>query len=171
LVFLDEFGAATNMTRTRARGPRGQRVVFKNPHGHYKSLSTIVAMSVQGILTGCVYDGGVGTAAFTAFVEQCLIQELRPGQVLVMDNLAAHKADEVRRLVESVGARVLFLPPYSPDFNPIENAISKIKQLLRKLGRRTVPDLIAAIGKAGRSITPEDVMGFMRHCGYAAICE
>ena len=168
LVFLDEFGAATNMTRTRGRGPRGQRVVSKTPHGHWKVLSTIAAMTTCGMLTGCTFDAAVDGAMFLAFVEQMLVPQLRRRQVVVLDNLPAHKSPRIDRLIESAGARVLRLPPYSPDFNPIEMAISKIKTLLRKLARRTVSEVMQAIGQALTSITADDALNFIRHCGYAA---
>lgn len=167
LVFIDEFGAATNMTRTRARGPRGQRVVCKTPHGHWKVLSTVAAMTVGGMLTACTFDDAVDADMFVAFVEHFLAPKLRPGQVVVLDNLSAHKSPRISRLVEARGARVLPLPPYSPDLNPIEQAFSKIKSLLRTLGRRTVDELIEAIGQGISSITTEDAAGFIRHCGYS----
>jgi transposase len=168
LVFLDEFGAATNMTRSRARGPRGRRVVAKAPHGHWKVLSTVAAMTVSGMLTGCTFDAPVDTEMFLAFVERFLLPRLRPDHVVVLDNLPAHKSGRIDRLVESAGARVLRLPPYSPDFNPIEMAISKIKALLRKLARRTVGEVMQAIGEAMKSISDDDATNFIRHCGYAA---
>ncbi len=168
LVFLDEFGAATNMARTHARGPRGQRVVCKTPHGHWKTLSTVAAMTTAGMLTAVVYDGGVTTEAFVGFVEQFLVPKLQPGQVLVLDNLPAHKSAQVDQLVEAAGARVLRLPPYSPDFNPIEMAISKVKSLLRKEAAREVPRLIDAIGRSLLAVTQSDALNFIRHCGYGA---
>jgi len=168
LVFLDEFGAATNMTRTRARGPRGQRIVAKTPHGHWKVLSTIVAMTVDGMLTGCTFDAAIDTEMFVAFVESFLVPKLKKGQIVVLDNLPAHKSPRVDRLIESAGAKALRLPPYSPDFNPIEMAISKIKALLRKLGRRSVSEVMDAIGQAMQSISTDDATNFIRHCGYAA---
>ena len=168
LVFLDEFGAATSMTRTRARGPRGQRVVCKNPCGHWKVISTIAALTLQGMLVCGSFDGATDTDTFIAFVHEGLLPLLKPGQVVVLDNLPAHKSPLVDLWIESVGARVLRLPPYSPDLNPIELAISKIKTLLRKLGRRTVEDLLKAIGQAIASITPEDAVNFIQHCGYDA---
>jgi transposase len=170
LVFLDEFGAATNMTRTRARGPRGERVVCKAPHGHWKVLSTVAAMTVGGALTACTFDAAVDTEMFVAFVERFLAPKLGPGQVVVLDNLSAHKSPRVARLVEARGARVLRLPPYSPDLNPIEMAISKVKSLLRKLGSWSVDELMKAIGRGVSSITAEDAAGFIRHCGYSATC-
>ena len=159
------------MTRRYARGPRGQRVVCKTPHGHWKILTTIAALDVNGIRTACCFDGATDTEMFVAFVETLLVPTLRPGQIVVMDNLSAHQSPRVDQLVESVGARVVRLPPYSPDFNPIENAISKMKSLLRKLARRSMEDLESAIATAMDTITPQDARGFFKHCGYTATCE
>lgn len=168
LVFLDEFGATTNMARTHARGPRGQRVVCKTPHGHWKILSTIAALTTDGMLGCGTFDGATDTDTFLAFVREGLVPRLKPGQLVVLDNLPAHKSSKVDVLIESAGARVLRLPPYSPDFNPIEMAISKIKSVLRKLARRTVDALLSAIGEAIDAVTAADAAGFIRHCGYAA---
>ena len=167
-MFLDEFGATTNMARTHARGPRGHRVVCKTPHGHWKVLSTIAALTVNGMLGCGTFDGATDTDTFLAFVREGLVPNLVPGQVVVMDNLPAHKSPKVDQLVESAGCRVLRLPPYSPDFNPIEMAISKVKSILRRLARRTVDALFLAIGQAVASVTPDDALGFIRHCGYPA---
>lgn len=169
LVFLDEFGAATNMTRARARGPRGKRIVAKTPHGHWKVLSTVAAMTIGGLVTACTFDAALDTEMFVAFVESFLVPTVRPGQVVVLDNLPAHKSPRIDRLIEAAGAKVVRLPPYSPDFNPIEMAISKIKALLRKLARRSVSEMIDAIGVAIQSISSDDAKSFIRHCGYAAI--
>jgi transposase len=166
LVFLDEFGATTNMTRTRGRGPRGERVVCKAPHGHWKMLSTIAAMTVRGVLCSGTFDGATDTDTFVAFVREGLALALAPGQVVVMDNLPAHRTARVDELVESAGAYVLRLPPYSPDLNPIEMAISKVKALLRRAERRTVDALQSAIGDALASVTPDDATAYVRHCGY-----
>jgi transposase len=168
LVFLDEFGATTKMSRTHARGPRGQRVVCKTPHGHWKILSTIAALTVNGMLACGSFDGATDTDTFLAFVRDGLVPNLKPNQIVVLDNLPAHKSPKVDELIESAGARVLRLPPYSPDFNPIEMAISKVKSILRKLARRTVDTLFDAIGQATASITADDARGFIRHCGYNA---
>jgi transposase len=168
LVFIDEFGAATNMARTHGRGPKGQRVVDKVPHGHWKTLSTVAALSVKGILTAVSYDGAMNGECFVGFIEQFLVPTLRPGQVVIMDNLPAHKSAEVDRLIEAAGAKVLRLPPYSPDFNPIEMAISKTKTLLRKEAARTVQTLINAVGRCLSAITPDDAEHYIRHCGYGA---
>jgi len=154
------------MTRRYARGPRGQRVVCKTPHGHWKILSTIAALDVNGIRTACCFDGATDTEMFVAFVETFLVPTLKPGQVVVMDNLSAHKSPRVDRAIKAAGARVLRLPPYSPDLNPIEMAISKMKSVLRKLSRRSLDDLEEAIAQATRSITKHDARGFIKHCGY-----
>jgi transposase len=167
-VFLDEFGAATNMTRVYARAPRGQRAVCKVPHGHWKVLSTIAAMTTRGILCSASFDGATDGELFVTFVREALVPSLTQGQVVVLDNLGAHKTAAVRRLVEAAGCRLLPLPPYSPDYNPIENAISKVKAMLRTLAERTVDGLMEAIGTALNSITPQDAKAFMRHCGYHA---
>jgi transposase len=167
LVLLDEFGATTTMQRTHGRAAPGERVVTKLPHGHWKMISTIVAMSVNGIVASASFDGATDTELFVLFVREALVPLLKPGQVLVMDNLPAHKSPQIDRLIEPTGARVLRLPPYSPDFNPIEMAISKVKTVLRKLARRSVDGLFAGIGDALQSIRPTDALNYMAHCGYA----
>jgi transposase len=130
-------------------------------------LSTIAALDVNGIRTACCFEGATDTAMFVAFVERLLVPTLKPGQIVVMDNLSAHKSPRVDDLVERAGARVLRLPPYSPDFNPIEMAISKMKSVLRKLSRRSVESLEAGVAHAMRSISRSDARGFIRHCGYS----
>jgi len=167
LVLLDEFGATTTMQRTHGRAAPGERVVTKVPHGHWKMISTIAAMTVNGIVASASFDGATDTELFLLFVRQALVPMLKPGQVLVMDNLPAHKSPQIDRLVEATGARVLRLPPYSPDFNPIEMAISKIKAVLRKLARRRVQGLFDGIEEALQSIRPTDALHYIAHCGYA----
>jgi transposase len=159
------------MTRLYARGPRGRRVVCKTPHGHWKILSTIAALTVNGMLGFGVFDGATDTETFLTFLSDGLVPHLKPGQVVVMDNLPAHKSPKVDALIELAGARVLRLPPYSPDFNPIEMAISKIKSFLRKLARRNLDALFEAIDEAMNQITARDALGFIRHCGYSATNE
>jgi transposase len=168
LVFLDEFGAATNMQRTHGRAPPGERVVAAVPHGHWKVVSTVAAMTSRGVLCSASYDAATDTELFVTFVRDALVPRLAPGQVVVLDNLQPHKSPEARRLVEAAGATLLLLPPYSPDFNPIEMAISKAKTVLRKLARRTVDALLDAIGEALASVTPADALNYITHCGYAA---
>ena len=167
LVFLDEFGATTTLQRTHGRAAPGERVVTKVPHGHWKMISTIAAMSVKGIIASGSFDGATDTEMFVTFVREALVPVLQPGQVLVMDNLPAHKSPRIDRLIEPTGARVLRLPPYSPDFNPIEMAISKVKTVLRKLARRSVDGLFDGIGDALDSIRPTDALHYIAHCGYA----
>jgi transposase len=166
LVLLDEFGATTAMQRTHGRAPPGERVVAAVPHGHWKVISTIAAMTVRGIVASASFDGATDTELFVTFVREELVPALWPGQVVVMDNLAPHKVPEVARLVGSAGARVWLLPPYSPDFNPIEQAFSKVKAALRKLARRTVDGLFDGIGEALSSVTPADAVAYIRHSGY-----
>ncbi len=167
LVFLDEFGATTTMQRTHGRAAPGERVVTKVPHGHWKMISTIAAMNLRGIVASASFDGATDTELFVAFIRDGLLPLLQPGQVLVMDNLPAHKSPQIDQLVESIGARVLRLPPYSPDYNPIEMAISKTKTVLRKLARRTVEGLFTGIGEALESIRSTDAVNYIAHCGYA----
>lgn len=168
LVLVDEFGATTDMTRTHGRAPRGQRVVARVPHGHWKTVSTIAAMTVKGMVASASFDAATDTELFVTFVREALVPTLKRGQVVVLDNLKAHKSPEVDRLIESAGARVMRLPPYSPDFNPIEMAISKVKTMLRSLAVRTVGELFDAIGTALAAVTPADAANYIRHCGYAA---
>ena len=167
LVFLDEFGATTTMQRTHGRAPPGERVVARVPHGHWKVLSTIAAMTVRGMVAAATFDGATDADTFVAFVREGLVPALAPGQVVVLDNLSAHYVPDVRRLVESAGAPLLPLPPYSPDLNPIEQAISKIKTVLRKLARRDVSGLLDGIDEALGSIRPEDALGYIAHSGSA----
>lgn len=169
LVFLDEFGASSNMTRLYGRGPRGQRLVCRTPHGHWKMLSTIAAMNTSGIVAAGTFEEAVDEDTFVAFVEQCLVPKLTPGQVVVLDNLPAHKSPHVDTLIGAAGCRVMRLPPYSPDFNPIENAISKIKTLLRKRGARSLVSVYYAIAEALDAITPENAFGYMKKYRDAAI--
>lgn len=167
LVFLDEFGATTTMQRTHGRAPPGQRVVSKVPHGHWKVISTIAAMNSSGIICSASFDGATDTELFVTFVREALVGMLRPGQLVVMDNLPAHKSPQVDWLIASSGARVLRLPPYSPDFNPIEQAISKIKSVLKKLACRTVDGLFNGITEALGSISPTDAINYIAHGGYS----
>ena len=166
LVFIDEFGATTTMQRTHGRAPPGERVVSKVPHGHWKVLSTIAAMTVRGMSVSATFDGATDADTFVAFVREGLVPTLVPGQVVILDNLSAHKAAAVRPLVESAGAALLPLPAYSPDLNPIELAISKIKTVLRKLARRSVEGVMTGIGEALGSITPDDALHYIAHRGY-----
>jgi transposase len=167
LVFLDEFGATTTMQRTHGRAPPGERVVSKVPHGHWKVISTIAAMTVRGIEASASFDDATDGELFVTFVREALAPMLRPRQVVVMDNLPSHKHARVREWIESAGARLLYLPPYSPDFNPIEQAISKIKSVLKKLAHRSVDGLFEGITAALGSISSTDALHYIVHGGYS----
>ena len=134
------------------------------PHGHRKAISTIAAMTADGILADATFDGATNGELFRMFTAEVLVPRLKEGQVVVMDNLSAHKVAGVREAIEAAGARLMYLPPYSPDLNPIEMAISKIKSVLRKLARRTVPELFAAIGDALAAISGTNAVNYIRHC-------
>lgn len=166
LIFIDESWAKTNMTRLRGRAPRGRRVVGKAPHGHWKTTTLIAALGIDGVRCSTVVDGAVNREVFEAFVAQVLVPELRPGDVVVMDNLSSHKSVGTREAIEAAGARLIFLPPYSPDLNPIEMVFAKVKQLLRSLACRSRDALWGAMQSVLDRVTPSDAANCFRHCGY-----
>jgi len=165
-MFLDESGALTNLVRTYGRSDRGQRCVGLAPQGHWKVMTAAAAIRLDGLTAPFTIDCAMDGEVFGVYVERVLLPTLRDGDVVVMDNLTAHKRPQVKRTIESVGARVVYLPPYSPDFNPIENMWSKVKACLRKAGARTFESLIDAVRDALLSVTPEDCDGYFEHCGY-----
>ena len=165
-MFIDETWAKTNMTRTRGRCRRGERLVDHVPHGHWKTTTLIAAMGDRGVRCSMTLDGAVNRDAFESFVRQVLVPGLKPGDVVVMDNLSSHKGPKVRELVEAAGATLLYLPPYSPDFNPIELAFAKLKALLRSAGHRTMDALRKDMQRMLGLVTPSDAVRFFRHCGY-----
>lgn len=154
------------MTRLRGRALRGRRLIQKVPHGHWKTTTLIAALGLEGIHCATTVDGAVNGEVFTAFCRQVLAPTLKSGDVVVMDNLSSHKVAEVRKTIEGTGATLLYLPPYSPDLNPIEQAFSKIKRLLRSAGHRLVDQLWQDIQRILDQITPADAHGFFSHCGY-----
>jgi transposase len=166
LVFLDESGVTTEMTRRYGWGPRSERVREAVPAGHWRTLTVLAALTTEGVLASMSIESPTDGDVFLAFVEQVLGPQLRPGHLVILDNLAAHKVDGVRRIIESRGALLLYLPPYSPDFNPIEQAWSKLKQLLRGFKARILDQLEPALARAIATITPQDAQAFFRHCGY-----
>lgn len=166
LVFIDETGASTKMARLRGRAPRGQRCRAAVPHGHWKTTTFVGALRLGGMTAPMVLDGPMNGPAFLAYVEQMLAPTLRQGDTVIMDNLPSHKVAGVRAAIVAKGARLLLLPPYSPDFNPIENAFSKLKALLRKAAARTIPDLWAAIADALPQFTPAECANYFTACGY-----
>ena len=166
LIFVDETWAKTNMTRLRGRAPVGERLIEAVPHGHWQTTTLIAALGVQGVRCSTVVDGAVNGDVFEAFVDQVLAPQLRPGDVVVMDNLSSHKRARTRRLIERAGAALLFLPPYSPDLNPIEMVFAKIKQMLRSLACRTRDALWRAMQSVLDRVTASDAFNCFRHCGY-----
>lgn len=166
MIFLDETWASTNMVRAYGRAPRGQRLVAAVPHGHWKTTTLIAAVGLGGIVAPCVLDGPVDGETFRAYVEQMLAPSLAPGDIVVMDNLASHKVHGIKDAIEAVGAELLYLPPYSPDLNPIENIFAKIKAFLRKKAKRTVDALWDSIGEAILQVSPKDCVNCFKHAGY-----
>lgn len=154
------------MTRTRGRAPKGERLIDKVPHGHWKTTTLIAALDREGVRCSTVVDGAVNGDIFEAFVEQVLVPELKPGDVVVLDNLSSHKRDRTRELIEAAGAGPVFLPPYSPDLNPIEMVFSKIKSLLRSLACRTRQALWDAMQSVLDQVRPDEAENCFRHCGY-----
>jgi transposase len=165
-VFLDESGAKTNMTRLYGRVFGGQRLVDAAPHGHWCSTTILSSIRLDGATAAMVIEGATDTSVFQAYVQRILIPSLRPRDIVVMDNLAPHKHPEILRMLERAGVEAWHLPPYSPDFNPIEKMWSKIKAYLRKAKARTPNALLRAIGRALRTITASDAAGWFQHCGY-----
>lgn len=154
------------MTRRYGRAPRGERVPEATPAGHWSTLTLLGAMSSQGVLASMTVESATDGDVFLAYLDQVLCPCLHPGQVVVMDNLAAHKVQGVRERIEAVGAELLYLPPYSPDFNPIEQCWAKVKQSLRSAKARTVEVLEAAVAQALASITSQNASAWFAHCGY-----
>lgn len=169
LVFLDESGAQTNMTRTHGRAPRGVKVIDKVPHGHWHTTTMISAIRTSGPFAAAMVSGATDGDVFRSYVEYVLVPELTPGDVVILDNLRPHKVAGVKQMIESAGAMLLYLPPYSPDFNPIENMWSKVKRHLRSAAARTFDALQRAVTEALGQVTLGDCVGFFRHCGYHAI--
>ena len=166
LIFIDETWIKTNMTRLRGRSLKGQRLVEKIPHGHWKTTTVIGGLDQKGMRCSMTLDGPVNRDAFEAFVQQVLCPSLKTGDMVVMDNLSSHKGPRVQELIESAGARLLYLPPYSPDLSPIEPGFSKFKQLVRSAGHRAVDVLWNDLQRMLDQITSSDAAEFFRHCGY-----
>ena len=162
LVFVDEMGVSTSLTLVYAYSPRGRRARANAPYNRGPNTSVLASMTTEGMGPCVAVEGSTTKAVFQAYVAQVLAPALRPGQVVVMDNLSAHKGERVRELIEARGAKLLYLPPYSPDFNPIEEAFSKIKRLLQKVAARSRE----AMGAALSAVTARDAKGFFEHCGY-----
>jgi transposase len=166
LVFIDETAATTKMVRLRGRCPRGVRLIGHAPHGHWKTITFVVGLRNNGMVAPLVVDGPMDGPTFVAYVEQCLAPTLDHHDVVIMDNLGAHKVPGVRDAIEAVGAKLRYLPQYSPDLNPIELSFSKVKEFLRKAAERTVEGLYRRIGLIIPSFTPQECANYFAHAGY-----
>ena len=168
LVFIDETWVKTNMTRRYGRCIRGQRLIGKAPHGHWRTLTFLAALRVDRIDAPCVIDGPINGLSFKAYVEQSLVPTLAPGDIVIMDNLGSHKSRPVRQAIRAAGAKLLFLPPYSPDLNPIEQAFAKLKALMRNAAERTVEETWRRLGTLLDRFTPNECANYIRNAGYAS---
>lgn len=166
LIFIDETGASTKMARLRGRAKRGERCRAAIPHGHWKTTTFTAGLRLGGMVAPMVLDGAMNGDAFRAYVEQVLVPELTEGDVVIMDNLPAHKVTGVRQAIEDAGARLIYLPAYSPDFNPIEMAFSKIKALLRKAAARTITELWELIAECIDQFTSNECKNYFAAAGY-----
>ncbi len=168
-MWVDECGTHTSMTRPRARAPKGERAFGNVPRNRGKNTTLIASMTIGGAMGECMaVEGSTKAFVFEAYVERFLAPTLHEGQIVVMDNLGAHKTDRVRELIEARGCELWFLPAYSPDLNPIEEAFSKVKAHLRKAAARTREALVEAMGEALSAVTPRDAWGWFAHCGYGS---
>jgi transposase len=166
LVFIDETWASTKMARTHGRAPRGERLRTAIPHGHWQTTTFVAGLRNSGMVAPMVLDGPINGELFQAYVEQVLVPELHSGDIVIMDNLGSHKGTAVRTAIETVGASLLYLPPYSPDFNPIEKAFAKLKAKLRKAAARTVDTLWAAVAEIIDTFTPTECANYFASAGY-----
>ena len=167
-IFLDESGAQTDMTRRYGRSPGGERCVDKTPHGHWKTITMISAIQGTGVLEKATlaFDGPIDGPTFLSYVEDCLVPALTPGQIVVMDNLSAHKVPGIRQAIEASGCDLWYLPAYSPDLNPIEKLWSKVKAWLRRVSAKTFDTVAHAIGDALRAVAADECFNYFRSCGY-----
>ncbi len=168
LIFLDECGTNTKMARLYGRSRRGERCRAAIPHGHWKTTTLVAGLCTDGIIAPMVMDGAMDGEMFAAYVRTLLVACLKPGDIVIIDNLPAHKVSAARQAIEAAGATLLFLPPYSPDFNPIEKAINQIKAHLKKVAAQTKQELDEAIAKAIDLVTPQNAISYFTACGYQA---
>ena len=166
-MFLDETWATTALSPLRGWAPKGERLVCTVPHGHWHTTTFLCGLRTTGLVAPLVLDGAMNGPAFLAYTEQFLVPTLRPGDIVVLDNLSSHKVSGVRETIERAGATLLYLPPYSPDLNPIELAFSKLKRLLRDAAERTVEALWRTIGRLLERFSPDECANYIRHCGFA----
>ena len=166
LVFIDETGASTNLARKGGRCRQGRRLRVGIPHGHYKTITLVSGLRLSGLVAQKAYDKPMNTITFEQWVEKCLAPTLSKGDVVVMDNLSSHKGTRVEQLIKAVGAELLYLPPYSPDMNPIEKAYSKLKAFLRKIAERSVVGLMNALEACAEIFKPAECVNYFKACGY-----
>lgn len=166
MIFIDESGLNTKMARLRGRAPKGERCRAGVPHGHWETTTFVAGLRLTGFDATMLLDGPMDGEGFRFYVDRFLVPSLTPGDIVIMDNLGAHKVEGVRIAIEAAGARLLYLPPYSPDFNPIEMAFAKLKAILRKAAKRTLDDLWAAVEDAIKAVTGQDCLNFFDHAGY-----
>lgn len=166
LVFIDETGASTNMTRRYGRGTRGERLVCKVPHGHWKTSTFVAALRYNRVTAPLLLDGAMNGVSFLAYVEQILAPTLRRGDIVIMDNVSVHKVAGVCEAIEARGASLFYLPPYSPDLNPIEQFFSKLKAILRKVAARSIESLWSAIGSCLADFPPRECAAYLANTGY-----
>jgi transposase len=167
-VFIDETWAKTNMTRSHGRSLKGQRLIAKVPHGRWRTMTFLAALRHDRVAAPCVIDGPINGRSFLAYVEQFLVPTLKQGDIVVMDNLGSHKGKAVRRAIRKAGAKLFFLPPYSPDLNPIENLFAKLKTLLRKAEERTIDATWRRIGQLLDRFSAHECANYFRNAGYAS---
>lgn len=168
LVFIDETWAKTNMAPLRGWGPRGQRLIGKAPHGRWRTLTFLAALRHDRIEAPCLFNGPINGRKFRAYIEQFLIPTLQPGDVVVLDNLGSHKGKEVRRAIRRAGAKLIFLPPYSPDLNPIERAFAKLKHWLRQAQARSIEDIYHSLASILERFEPGECAAYLANSGYAS---
>ena len=166
LVFIDETGASTNLARKSGRCRRGRRLRAAVPHGHYKTVTLVAGLRLSGLVAQKAFDRPINAALFEDWVEQCLVPTLSQGDIVVMDNLSSHKGPRVEQLIKAAGAELRYLPPYSPDMNPIEKAFSKLKAYLRKIAERTVAGLMRALETCADIFKPAECENYFNACGY-----
>ena len=168
LVFIDETWIKTNMAPLRGWGPKGKRLRGFAPHGHWKTMTFLAALRYDGLTAPCVFDGPINGQCFRAYVHQQLVPTLREGDIVIMDNLGSHKSQEVKDQINAAGAQLLFLPPYSPDLNPIEQTFSKIKHWMRMAQKRTVEEVWRYVGYVIETITPDECRNYFKNSGYVS---
>lgn len=168
LVFIDETATSTNMVRLRGRCRRGMRLIDHVPHGHWKMITFVAGLRRSAMVAPMVLDGPMNATTFVAYLKECLVPTLKRGDIVIMDSLPVHKVASVRELIEAAGAKLRYLPKYSPDLNPIEQAFSKLKAHLRKAADRTIPRLSHRIGAIVTAFSPQECTNYFRHAGYAS---